>query len=56
MEDGGTDRGAKAAASRSDLDVLIIRETSLGIVDRVADLKLAAQTAVGLDLIVVTPA
>jgi predicted nucleotidyltransferase len=39
----------------SDLDVLIVRDTELGIVDRVADLKLAAQDKVGLDIIVVTP-
>jgi predicted nucleotidyltransferase len=39
----------------SDLDVLIVRDTELGIVDRVADLKFAARGEVGLDLIVVTP-
>jgi predicted nucleotidyltransferase len=39
----------------SDLDVLVIRETTLGIVDRVADLKLAAQRDVPIDIIVVTP-
>ncbi len=39
----------------SDLDVLVVRDTALGIVDRVADLKVAAQARVGLDLIVVTP-
>ena len=40
---------------RSDLDVLVVRDTALGIVDRVADLKLAARSSVGIDLIVVTP-
>ena len=40
---------------RSDLDVLVIRETTLGLVDRVADLKLASRSAVGIDLVVVTP-
>lgn len=39
----------------SDLDVLVVRDTTLGIVDRVADLKLAARGPVPLDLIVVTP-
>lgn len=39
----------------SDLDVLIVRETTLGIVDRVADLKWDARGEVGLDLVVVTP-
>ncbi len=40
---------------QSDLDVLIIRETQLGIVDRVADLKYAARSPLGIDLVVVTP-
>jgi len=39
----------------SDLDVLVVRETELGIVDRVADLQYAARSATGLDLVVVTP-
>lgn len=39
----------------SDLDVLIVRETSLGIVDRVADLSFAARSRVPIDLVVVTP-
>lgn len=39
----------------SDLDVLVVRETDLGIVDRAADLKLAARARVWLDLVVVTP-
>ena len=39
----------------SDLDVLIVRETTLGIVDRVADLPFAARSRVPIDLVVVTP-
>ena len=39
----------------SDLDVLIVRETQLGIVDRVADLKFASRSPIGIDLVVVTP-
>jgi len=39
----------------SDLDILIVRDTELGIVDRVADLAFAARTVVALDLVVVTP-
>ncbi|GAC1309612.1 MAG: hypothetical protein NVS2B3_00400 [Vulcanimicrobiaceae bacterium] len=39
----------------SDLDVLVVRETALGIVDRVVDLTLAVGTVAPLDLIVVTP-
>jgi len=39
----------------SDLDVLIVRDTQLGIVDRVADLKLASRGRTGIDLVVVTP-
>jgi len=44
-----------AIGPTSDLDILIVRDTKLGIVDRVADLAFAARTAVALDLIVVTP-
>lgn len=39
----------------SDLDVLIVRDTQLGIIDRVADLKFASRARVGIDLVVVTP-
>ncbi len=39
----------------SDLDVLVVRETKLGTVDRVADLKLASRGAVGIDFVVITP-
>ena len=39
----------------SDLDVLVVRETQLGVVERVADLKLAARGPVAIDVIVVTP-
>lgn len=46
---------AGAVGPTSDLDVLIVRETQLGAVDRVADLKFAARSAVGVDLIVITP-
>ena len=44
-----------AVGPTSDLDVLVVRATQLGAVDRAADLKLAARSAVGLDIIVVTP-
>ena len=44
-----------AVGPTSDLDVLVVRDTDLGIVDRVADLALAARGPVPLDLIVVTP-
>ena len=40
----------------SDLDVLVVRDTDAGIVDRVLDLKLAARAAVSIDFVVVTPA
>jgi len=46
---------AGAIGPTSDLDVLVVRETGLGIVDRVADLKLAARSPVGIDLVVITP-
>ncbi len=39
----------------SDLDVLVVRETTLGAVDRVADLALALRAPAAVDLIVVTP-
>lgn len=39
----------------SDLDVLVVRETELGAVDRAADLKLASRGAVGIDFVVITP-
>ncbi len=39
----------------SDLDVLVVRDTALGSVDRAADLKLAARSEVAIDLVVVTP-
>ncbi len=39
----------------SDLDVLVVRETELGAVDRAADLKFAMRGNVAIDLIVVTP-
>jgi predicted nucleotidyltransferase len=40
---------------KSDLDVLIVRETDLGIVDRVADLAFELRGPVRMDLVVVTP-
>lgn len=40
---------------RSDLDVLVVRETDLGIVDRVADLAFELRGPVRVDLVVVTP-
>lgn len=39
----------------SDLDILIVRDTELGIVDRVADIAFAARGRVAIDFIVVTP-
>ncbi len=39
----------------SDLDVLVVRDTQLGIVDRVADIKFAAHSQVNVDFVVVTP-
>jgi len=39
----------------SDLDVLVIRDTDLGIIDRAVDLKMAARSRVNVDLVVVTP-
>lgn len=47
--------GSGLIGPTSDLDVLIVRETDLGPVDRVADLKLASRGRVGIDLVVVTP-
>ena len=44
-----------AIGPTSDLDILVVRDTDLGIVDRVADLHFAARSEVGIDLIVVTP-
>ena len=40
---------------RSDLDVLVVRETSLRRMERDTDLRLAFDLSIGLDLIVVTP-
>ncbi len=39
----------------SDLDVLVVRETALGIIDRVVDLKMAARSEISIDFVVVTP-
>jgi predicted nucleotidyltransferase len=39
----------------SDLDVLIVRDTDLGIVDRVADLAFELRGPIRIDLVVVTP-
>jgi predicted nucleotidyltransferase len=39
----------------SDLDVLVVRDTDLGIIDRVIDLKIAALSRVNIDMVVVTP-
>ena len=39
----------------SALDVLVGRETELGIIARVADLKLAARGPTAIDVVVVTP-
>ncbi len=44
-----------AIGPTSDLDDLVVRETTLGIVDRVADLKFASRGPVGIDWVVVTP-
>jgi hypothetical protein len=43
------------AGSARSFRLRLLCDTQLGIVDRVADLKFAAQGEVGLDLIVVTP-
>ena len=40
---------------RSDLDILIVRETDLRRAERDLDVRQAFECAVGLDLIVVTP-
>lgn len=40
---------------RSDLDALVVRETSLRRLERDLDIRLAFDVSVGLDLIVVTP-
>lgn len=40
---------------RSDLDILIVRETDLRRAERDLDVRRAFECAVGLDLIVVTP-
>ncbi|MFY9779275.1 MAG: nucleotidyltransferase domain-containing protein [Candidatus Baltobacteraceae bacterium] len=40
---------------KSDLDVLIERETDLGIVDRVADLAFEHRAPVRMNLVVITP-
>lgn len=39
----------------SDLDVLVVRDTQLGIVDRVADIKFAVRSRANIDFVVVTP-
>jgi hypothetical protein len=49
----GPTRAAPSDHERS--RYLIVRDTELGIVDRVADLAFAARTVVALDLVVVTP-
>jgi len=41
--------------TRSDLDVLIVRETKLRRLDRDLDLRLAFDVPIGIDIIVVTP-
>ncbi len=41
---------------RSDLDILVVRETQLRRADRDLDIRRAFDVSVGLDLIVVTPA
>lgn len=40
---------------RSDLDVLVVRETKVRGIERGTDLAIAADVGVALDLIVVTP-
>lgn len=40
---------------RSDLDALIVRETSLRRLERDLDIRLAFDISIGIDLIVVTP-
>jgi len=47
--------GSGKVGPTSDLDVLIVRDTRLGAVDRVADPKLASRGRTGIDLVVVTP-
>lgn len=43
------------AGTRSDLDVLVVRETELRRLDRDLDLRLAFDVPIGIDIIVVTP-
>lgn len=50
--------GSFAAARtgpRSDLDLLVVRETAIRGIERGADLAIEADVGVALDLIVVTP-
>ena len=45
----------KKIGPTSDLDILVVRDTDLGIIDRAVDLKKAARSRVNVDLVVVTP-
>ncbi len=45
----------EAVGPRSDLDVLVVRETPLGIVERVADLAWELRGPGHVELVVVTP-
>ncbi len=40
---------------KSHLDVLVVRDTELGIIDRMIDLRLASLSRVNIDMVVVTP-
>lgn len=46
---------ASKTGPRSDLDLLVVRETTIRGIERGADLAIAADLGVALDLIVVTP-
>lgn len=47
--------GSGRVGPRSDLDVLVVRDTAIHGVERGADLAIAADIGVALDLVVVTP-
>ena len=39
----------------SDLDALVVRDTELGMINRVIDVRLASLSRVNIDMVVVTP-
>jgi len=47
--------GSGRVGPRSDLDLLVVRETAIRGIERAADLAVAADLGIELDLIVVTP-